>query len=165
MHDIRSISIASYVRIFSCFVATCFVASCALSSDEVTGEQAPAADQVATTAQGLFGADACKNVGIHIRNSSTRNGINTAINVQHAEYFSASEGRWLNENLGDLILDFGVTGNWTRDLEHTENDLITQWRVYYQYVHDGGWSSQVFQTIDVPDATCIANADFSMIIE
>jgi hypothetical protein len=154
-------SIMRYSRIASCLVATCFVASCALSGDETSLESA----QVATTTQGLFGSDACRDVGIHITNSRTRNGTNTAINVQHAEYYSASEGKWLNENLGDLILDFGHTGNWTRDLEHTENDLVTQWRVYYQFIDNGSWSSQVFQTIDTPNATCIANMDFNMTVE
>jgi hypothetical protein len=162
-------SIMSYSRIASCLVATCFVASCALSGDETTddtsSESAPAADHVATTAQSLLGADACHDVGIHIKNSRTRNGINTAIKVQHAEYFSASEGKWLNENLGDLILDFGITGNWTRDLEHTENDLVTQWKVYYQFIDNGSWSSQVFQVIDTTDATCIANMDFNMTVQ
>lgn len=162
-------SIMSHARIASCLVATCFVASCALSGEETIddppSESAPAGDQVATTAQSLFGSDACHDVGIHITNSRTRNGINTAIKVQHAEYFSASEGQWLNENLGDLILDFGVTGNWTRDLEHTENDLVTQWKVYYQFIDNGSWSSQVFQTIDTPNATCIANTDFRMTVQ
>jgi len=162
-------SIMSYSRIASCLVATCCVASCALSSDETPGEpsseSAPADDQVASATQSLFGSDACRNVGIHITNSRTRNGINTAINVQHAEYYSASEGKWLNENLGDLILDFGTTGNWTRDLEGTENDLVTQWKVYYQFIDNGSWSSQVFQVIDTTNATCIANMDFNMTVQ
>jgi hypothetical protein len=163
MQNIKSIM--RYSRIASCLVATCFVASCALSGDEITDDPSSESAPAAATTQGLFGADACRDAGIHIKNSRTRNGINTAINVQHAEYFSASEGKWLNENLGDLILDFGVTGNWTRDLEHTENDLVTQWRVYYQFIDNGSWSSQVFQTIDTPNATCLANTDFSMTVE
>lgn len=158
-------SIMRYSRIASCLVATCFVASCALSGDETTGDASSEPAQVATTTQGLLGSDACRDVGIHILNSRTRNGVNTAINVQHAEYFSASEGKWLNENLGDLMLDFGRQGNWTRDLEHTENDLVTQWRVYYQFIDNGSWSSQVFQTIDTPNANCIANMDFNMTVE
>ena len=163
MQNTKSI-IMRYSRIASCLVAMCCVASCALSGDETTGDASESAP-VATTTQGLFGSDACRDVGIHILNSRTRNGVNTAINVQHAEYYSASEGKWLNENLGDLILDFGRQGNWTRDLEHTENDLVTQWRVYYQFIDNGSWSSQVFQTIDTPNATCIANMDFNMTVE
>ena len=160
-------SIMSYSRIASCLVATCFVASCTLSggetADDTSPESAPADEQVATTTQGLF--DPCSNVGIHITNSRTRNGIDTAIKVLHVEYFDASEGSWLNEDLGNLILDFGTRGNWVRDLEHTQNDRITQWRPYYQYIDNGSWSSTVFQTIDTPDATCIANMDFNMTVQ
>ena len=166
--------------IAACFLLVPFVASCALSEDETqpggepeigaeadqsSSEEIAAADDVQPTTQSLFG-DACTNTDIFITNSRTRNGIGTTIEVRRVEFYSASEGAWVGEDLTDRILNFGTTSTWwDEDLAGAENDLITKWRVYYRYVEYGTWSSVVYQEIDTPNETCIADSNFEMTVE
>jgi hypothetical protein len=149
-----------------------FAASCALSEDEIaTDEQGmpaeiDAADEAAPSTQQSLLGNTCKNTDIFITNSRTRNGIDTAIEVTKVELYSASEGDWISEDLSNEILDHGTTGIWwDEDLAGAENDLITKWRVYYKYVVNGSWSSVVYQEIDTPNQTCLANANFYMTVE
>ena len=165
--------------IAACFLLVPFVASCALSEDETelggeteigaeADQSSPeeiAADDVQPTTQSLFGSP-CNNTDISITNSRTRNSINTTIEVRRVEFLSASSGNWVGEDLADRILNFGTTTTWwDEDLADAENDLITKWRVYYRYVENGTWSSVVYQEIDTPNQTCIADANFAMTVE
>lgn len=158
-------------------IAVCFLlalplaTSCALddetaidgaSPDELSAESTDPAPQ----RQGILGSDACRNTDIFITNSRTRNGINTAIEVRKVEYYSASEGNWYTEDLGDTMLNFGTQGIWwDEDLAYAENDLITKWRVYYRYLDGGSWSSVVYQEIDTPDERCLADANFELTVQ
>lgn len=156
--------------IAACFLIVSSVTGCALSEDELATdpslpEEIEADEQVETTSQSLLG-NSCNNTDIFITNSRTRNGVNTAIEVRSVEFFSASTGNWHFEDLSNAILNFGTQGIWwDEDLAGAQNDLITQWRVYYRFVENGGWSSEVYQTIDTPNETCLADANFYMTVE
>jgi hypothetical protein len=160
------------LRIAACFLLLPFVANCVATDETETdldpslSEELPADEEASTPKQGIFGGDACKSVQIRITNSRTRNGVDTAIEVHKVTYWDASEGDWLTEDLANLMLNHGTTGVWSdEDLEYTENDLITHFRVYYKYLSGGSWSGLVYQEINTVDQTCQANDTFSMTVE
>lgn len=77
----------------------------------------------------LFGDDACRNVVLSVDNNFGQD-----IRVRRIELFSASEGRWLNEDFRDIDVprgaqNFVVEPN--EDVEYGENDRITQIRVHF----------------------------------
>jgi len=124
-------------------------------------EQAPAP----APTQNLFG-EACKNTDIFITNSRTRSGVNTAIEVRKVEFYNLTEGKWTSEDLVNAVMNWGDTLVWyNEDLADAEGDVISKWRVYYRYASGGSWSSVVYQEIDTPNETCIADADFEMTVQ
>ena len=73
--------------------------------------------------------DACKNVNLSVENDY-------GVVVTNFEFWSQSEGRWLNEQFSNISVpggakDFVVARN--QNIEHAENDKITQIRVHYEY--------------------------------
>jgi hypothetical protein len=158
--------------ITACFCFVPFVTGCALSEEKTATdpsqpeELAAADEEVSPPPAHIFGSDACKNTDITITNSRTRDGINTAIEVQYVKYWDASEGAWLMEDLANYSLNFG-TGHtwWNEDLEYTENDLITAFRVYYKVLEGGSWGPVVYQEIDTPNQTCREDSNFSMTVQ
>lgn len=151
--------------IAACFLIVPSVTGCALSEDELETdpslpEEIEGGEQVETTSQGLLGSS-CNNTDIFITNSR----FNTAIEVRSVEFYSASSGNWHSEDLSNAILNYGTQGIWwDEDLAGAQNDLITQWRVHFRYVVAGGWSSEVYQTINTPNETCLADANFYMTV-
>jgi hypothetical protein len=159
-----------YRSIFTACALVPFVIGCVTSEEDIGSDEAfeDVSDDVTlqSTSQSLFGSDSCRNTDIFITNSRTRNGVDTAIEVHSVEFYSSSEGRWYSEDLTNEIVNFATTHTWwNEDLAHAENDLITKWRVYYKYASGGSWSSVVYQEIDTPNETCLADANFEMTVE
>jgi hypothetical protein len=156
--------------IAACLLVVPFVASCALSEEELaTDPNAPEEIEVDESAppatQSLLG-ESCNNTDIFITNSRTRNGVNTTIEVRSVEYYSVPAGRWYSEDLSNAILNFGQQGIWwDEDLASVRNESISQWRVHYRFVENGAWSNEVYQTINTPDETCVADSNFEMVVD
>jgi hypothetical protein len=75
--------------------------------------------------------DACKSVNLSVDNEN-----DYGVVVTNFEFWSQSEGRWLNEQFSNISVpggakDFVVARN--QNIEHAENDKITQIRVHYEY--------------------------------
>lgn len=140
------------------------------TTDEETLEgmptEVPATDEpVAEATQALLGSDACKNTEITVTNLRERSGVETDLLVTKVEYYSASEARWYTEDLSNEEVDFGTSLTWNNeDLQHAENDLLTKFRVYYQYETGHAWSSLVYQEVDIVDDVCHADDNYSLTV-
>jgi hypothetical protein len=104
----------------------------------------------ANNAHALFGSDACRNVVLAVDNNFGQD-----IRVRRFELWSASEGRWLNENFRDIDVrrdaqNFVVEPN--EDIEYGENDRITQLRVHF----DAGGREWVRTDTTVTNPICVA---------
>lgn len=153
-----------------------FAASCALSEDdlatddevaleEIAPEEIAADETAAAPTQSLFG-EACLNTDIYITNSRTRDGVNTAIEVRSVSFYNLTEGKWTSEDLVNGIMNFGQTLLWSNeDLADAEGDTISEWRVYYRYAIGPNWSSEVSQTINTTNETCIADSNFELTVQ
>ncbi len=152
-----------------------FTVGCVASEDElVTGEEGvpeeiaaleAEATEAAPQTQSLLG-DACKNTDIYITNSRTRDGVNTAIEVRSIKFYNLTEGKWTSEDLVNGIMNFGTTLVWyDEDLGDAEGDVISQFQVFYRYAIGPNWSTEVHQTIDTPNETCINDANFEMTVQ
>lgn len=159
--------------ITACLAILPFAQGCVTSEEELaTDEAAPeeiavdeAAQEAAPQTQGLLG-DACVNTDLYITNSRTRDGVNTAIEVRSVSFYNLTEGKWTNEDLVNAVLNFGETLVWyNEDLGDLEGDVASQWKVHYRYLSGGAWSSEVYQLIDTPNETCIADANFELTVE
>lgn len=141
--------------------AAALVSAC--GGTELDQTEAPAeVDEAA-----IFGSDACKNTDIEIDNNYTLSGSARRIKVLKIEYYSASEARWLTENLADTEIAAG-SDEWffNEDLQYAENDLITQFKIHFKYVEfDGDWSDTVVQTDNTPDVTCRAGTNFHLTVD
>ncbi len=75
--------------------------------------------------------NACKNVNLSVDNEN-----DYGVKVTRFEFWSASEGRWLGDDFNNIDVpgsarDFVVRRG--ENIEHAENDRITQIRVHYEY--------------------------------
>lgn len=146
-----------------------FAAGCGgeLTDDELTEEEL-AAEEAALdeTEQPLFGSDACKNADIRITNSFEDVGRAARIRVEYVQFYSASEGRYITEDLVNTEIAYGGSNWWyNEDLQYAENDTITAWRVYFRYREsDNDWSDLVYQYIDTPNDVCHAGDNYVMTV-
>lgn len=126
-------------------------------------EAAPVAEQQAN----LFGSDACKGVDITVENNYEDVSRPAAILVRKLEYYSASEGRWLTEDVANKEIAYGSAGTiWDQDLQYAENDTITAWRVIFSYREtDGQWSIDTSQYINTVDDVCHADDNYRLLVD
>ena len=121
---------------------------------------------VAEKKDNLLGSDACKNVEITVVNNFEDGTRATSILVRKFELYSASEGRWLSEDVTNKAIAYG--GSYTfqdQDLEYAENDTITAWRVYFSYKEsDGQWSKTYYQYINTTDDVCHADDNYRLVV-
>ena len=132
-------------------------------SDEVDPEAEAALEGAE---QPLFGSDACRDVDLKIINSFEDGARSARIRVEYLKFFSASEGRWITEDVANTEIAYGASNWWyNEDLQYAENDTITQWRVYFRYIEsDNDWSDLVYQTIDTVNDVCHADDDYAMTV-
>lgn len=149
-------------RLFA--IAALFIQAAACSASVETGE--PEVEPASSSEAPLLGSDACKNVDITVANSVFYDGKDRDIRVDYVKYYSASEGDWYTQSLGNVSLKPGQKHTWeNKDLQHAENDRLTKWRVYFNIREsDGDWSDLYYEEIDTPDETCEANDKFSLTV-
>lgn len=137
--------------------------ACGAAVDPGAENQARAED--VSSASAAFG-DACKNTDITVVNSLFYDGKERDIRVEYVQYYSASEGKWYSESLGNVDLAPDRQHTWeNHDLEHAENDRLTKWRVYFKYREsDGDWSDMFYEEINTPDTRCEANEKFKLTV-
>lgn len=73
----------------------------------------------------------CRNVNFSVDNENDYGFL-----VTRLELWSASEGRWLGDDIPNITVPGGAKDFVIRrgeNVEHAENDRITQIRVHYQY--------------------------------
>jgi hypothetical protein len=109
--------------------------------------------------------NACRNVTFTVNNNFTQ-----PITVERFELWSASEGRWLNENFADAVVPAGAQGFVVREgetVEYAENDSITQIRVSFRRFVDndpdgpGGWIDLQRIDRDIANPKCVANRRYN----
>jgi hypothetical protein len=109
--------------------------------------------------------NACKNVNFSVDNEFEVNGQPHSLTVERFELFSASEGRWLNENFADVFVPANARDRavrWGETVEYAENDRITQIRVHFRYVFDndpdgpGETFHASFTDTSITDPVCVA---------
>jgi len=138
------------------------------AADPTGNDPANAAEsaQTASTNAALFGSDACKNTDITVKNSFFYDARQREIRVENVHYYSASEGRWYTQGLDNADIDYGHQHTWlNKDLQYSENDLLTKWRVYFRYREsDGDWSDSVYEEIDTPNDICHADDNYVLTV-
>lgn len=75
--------------------------------------------------------NACKNVNFSVDNNN-----DYGVAVTRFEFWSESEGRWLGDDFKNIVVPGGAKDFAVRrgeNIEHAENDRITQIRVHYEY--------------------------------
>ena len=75
--------------------------------------------------------NACKNVNFSVDNNN-----DYGVTVTRFELWSQSEGRWLGDDFKNVGVPGGAKDFVVRrgeNVEHAENDRITQIRVHYEY--------------------------------
>ena len=101
---------------------------------------------------------------------TVNNNFPQSITVERFELFSASEGRWLNENFADVVVPAGAQGFVVRTgetVENAENDRVTQIRVSYRRFVDvdpdgpGGWISGTRTDTSITSPICVANKRYN----
>jgi hypothetical protein len=124
-------------------------------------------DEAEVDQAAIFGSDACKNTDIKITNNFEVSGSARKIKVLSVEYYSASEGRWLSEDLANTDISAGSSHWWyDEDLQYAENDLITKFKVHFKYDEfDGDWSDEQTHTDDTTDKDCYAGTNFYLDVE
>lgn len=140
----------------------------ALGASACGGEMEPEeAAPVAEKQAALFGSDACKGVDITVENNYEDVSRPAAILVRKLEYYSASEGRWLTEDVPNKEIAYGSVGTiWDQDLQYAENDTITAWRVIFSYLEtDGQWSIDTSQYINTTDDVCHADDNYRLLVD
>jgi hypothetical protein len=154
------------LMIVSMFASFALGASACGGEMEFEGE-APAPAPVATTEANLFGSDACKGVDITIENNYEDVSRTATILVRRLEYYSASEGRWLSEDVPNTEVPYGSTRTISdQDLQYAENDTITAWRVHFSYREtDGQWSIETSQYIDTVNDVCHADDNYRLLVD
>ena len=127
---------------------------------EVAGEESSIAPMA------ILGSDACKNVDINIVNGVEIAGVARRIKVLSVDLYSASEGRWLREDLGNVEIESRRSRTWNNeDLQYAENDTITKARVHLKYREDDGdWSDEITRSEDIEDLICVADTFFHITI-
>lgn len=106
--------------------------------------------------------NACRRV-----NFSVDNNVGQPITVKKFELYSASEGRWLNEDFKNVTVpkaakDYVVRKGET--VEYGENDNITSIRVAFEYVNDKGNTLKRTSQYDHPFGTCVADRWFKAVV-
>jgi hypothetical protein len=109
--------------------------------------------------------NACRDVTFTVNNNFTQ-----PITVERFELFSASEGRWLNENFADVVVPAGAQGFVVRageTVEYAENDRIEQIRVSFRRFVDndpdgpGGWVAGTRIDSSIANPVCVANKRYN----
>ena len=112
--------------------------------------------------------NACRNVTFTVNNNFTQ-----PITVERFELWSASEGRWLNENFRDVVVPARAQGFVVRQgetVEYAENDRIEQIRVSFRRFVDndpdgpGGWIAGTRIDGDITSPVCVANKRYNATI-
>jgi hypothetical protein len=152
-----------FVSLFSIFGLGASACGGEMDLEEEAQAQAPAA----TTEAKLFGSDACKGVDITVENNYEDGTRAAAILVRQFEYYSASEGRWLTEDVTNQEVPYGSTRTFLdQDLQYAENDTITAWRVHFSYREsDGQWSLTTSQYIDITNDVCHADDNYRLLVD
>ena len=123
----------------------------------------------AGSAHALFGSDACRDVIFSVDNNFGR-----PIVVERFELFSASEGRWLNENFRDMDVPAGEQNFVVRNgeaVEYGENDRITEILVHFRWWDNrarngrGGWVDERRVDREIARPICVAGKRYRATIE
>jgi hypothetical protein len=149
------------------YLSLLFTASCAVSDDGAPSElpeEVPASEAAPTDKGPVFANNNCSNVEIKVTNWRDHGDGPTAILVHRVEYYS--QGDWHTEDLSNESIDYGHFVQWNNeDLPGTDGDVITKFRVYYNYLLTPFvWSGLVYQEINTPDETCVDDANFEMTV-
>ena len=124
---------------------------------------------VANSVHALLGSDACRNVTFSVDNNFRQN-----IVVERFELFSASEGRWLNENFRDMQVAAGAQNVVVRageSVEYGEGDRINRIRVHFRRWDRnarngrGGFVDDTRIDSDIAHPICVAGKRYRATIE
>jgi hypothetical protein len=114
--------------------------------------------------------NACKNVNFSVDNEN-----DYPVTVTRFELYSASEGRWLSDDFKNIVIPGGAKDFAVRrgeNVEHAENDRITEIRVHYRYEYtDDSDNALVLSRTAAPTSTsatvdpiCVADRWYKGII-
>lgn len=118
-----------------------------------------------TVQQKIFGSDSCKKVKIKVNNNVKKNGIGVPITVTRVDFFSKSEGRFIQENIKNTKVPANAqqykVGKGTESIQYAENDLITLAKIHFKAKIHKKWHK--FTVIDnIPDSRCVAGKTYNV---
>ena len=118
-----------------------------------------------TSASGVqaFG-NACRRVDFRVNND-----VADEITVEKFELYSASEGRYLNENFADISVPEGAQNFVVRlgeTVENGESDFISRIRVTWTHINNISGDFHRHTTVDYDaGGTCIADRSYTATID
>ena len=108
--------------------------------------------------------NACRRVDFRVNNDFA-----DEITVEKFELYSASEGRYLNENFPDISVPQGATNLLVRadeTVEYGENDFISHIRVTWSHISNTTGDFHRHTTVDyAAEGTCIADRSYTATVD
>ena len=108
--------------------------------------------------------NACRRVDFRVNND-----VNDEITVEKFELYSASEGRYLNENFADISVPQGAQNFVVRlgeTVEYAEDDFISRIRVTWTHISNTTGDFHRHTTVDYDaQGTCIADRSYTATID
>ena len=118
---------------------------------------------ISTSGVEAFG-NACRRIDFRVTNDFA-----DEITVEKFELYSASEGRYLNENFPDISVPQGAQNFLVRldeTVEYGENDFISQIRVTWTHINNDTGDFHRHSTVDYnAGGTCVADRSYTATID
>ena len=108
--------------------------------------------------------NACRRIDFRVTNDFA-----DEITVEKFELYSASEGRYLNENFADISVPEGAQNFVVRlneTVEYAENDFISQIRVTWTHISNTAGDFHRHTTVDYEaGGTCVADRSYTAVVD
>ena len=108
--------------------------------------------------------NACRRIDFRVTNDFA-----DEITVEKFELYSASEGRYLNENFADTSVPQGAQNFVVRlneTVEYAENDFISQIRVTWTHISNTTGDFHRHTTVDYDaGGTCVADRSYTAVVD
>ena len=112
------------------------------------------AGPVAQTQQALF--NLCENVRIEVKNLYEEpGGARPDVKVTAVSFFNSDRGSWSKQSISNEVIGYNDEYPYIEDLENSDGETITRWRVYHRHDIGNGWGSEVYQEINTTDRNCV----------
>jgi hypothetical protein len=117
------------------------------------GSSEAATESVGKQQQALF--NLCENVRVEVTNLFEEdNGARPDIKVTALSFYNSRRGTWSKQSVSNEIIGYNDDYPYIEDLENSDGDTITRWRVYHKHDLGNGWGNEVYQEINTADRTC-----------